>query len=132
MQKKRYIGSQRHGVALLFALGVLSLLLILALAFVTNAVVARKVAYNISSRSQAKMLAQSAISRIATAIMLYQYQAENPGSNPKFWPTEFTGVYSYDKNHGNSFDDQLHYTAPDDGKKISKINYPENTNGYKG
>lgn len=132
MQKKRYIGSQRHGVALLFALGVLSLLLILALAFVTNAVVARKVAYNNSSRSQAKMLAQSAISRIATAIMLYQYQAENPGSNPKFWPTEFTGVYSYDKNHGNSFDDQLHYTTPDDGKKFSKLNYPDNTIGYKG
>lgn len=123
----------QHGVALLFALGILSLLLILGLAFVTNAVIARKVAFNNSSRAQAKMLAQSAISRVAISTMMYQYIAQNPpAGKTQFWPEEFTGVYSYDKNNGKEYDDQLKYTDDVAGKKFSKLNYPENTLGYEG
>lgn len=60
MKKRKKDFRGQRGIALLFALGMLSLLLILGLAFVTNALVAQKVAQNNSSRSQAKMLAQSA------------------------------------------------------------------------
>ncbi len=117
MKKMSQKNRRQQGVALLFALGILSLLMILGLAFVTNSVIARKVAHNTGSRSQAKMLAQSAISRAAISIMVYQYQAENPaGTNAKFWPTSFSQIYSfaeYDdagkETAGGSvkFDDQL-------------------------
>ena len=72
MKKKIKINNRRaqRGVALLFALGILSLLLILGLASVTNALLAQRVASNNSSRSQAKMLAQSAISRMAISLMV--------------------------------------------------------------
>ena len=66
------LSAKRKGVALLFALGILSLLLVLGLAFVANAVISQKAAANNSSRSQAKMLAQSAINRVAIAVMEYQ------------------------------------------------------------
>ena len=72
IRKSTYKRNQR-GVALLFALGVLSLLLIMGLAFVANSLLAQKIASNNSSRSQAKMLAQSAISRMAISLMYYQY-----------------------------------------------------------
>ena len=68
---------RERGIALLFALGILSLLMILGLAFVTNSVISRKVAYNNSSRSQAKVLALGAINRVAGAVMLYQYNLGN-------------------------------------------------------
>ncbi|MDD3886857.1 MAG: hypothetical protein PHI35_08290 [Victivallaceae bacterium] len=60
---------RQRGVALLFTLGIISLLLVLGLAFVTTSIMARKVAANNSNRSQAKMLAQSAVSRAALAVM---------------------------------------------------------------
>ena len=74
---RKAVHKNESGVALLFALGILSLLLVLGLAFASNALLAQKVARNNSNRSQAKLLAQSAISRIATAIMYYQFQAAN-------------------------------------------------------
>ena len=64
--------NNESGVALLFALGILSLLLVLGLAFASNALLAQKVAHNNSSRSQAKQLALSAVNRIAISIMHLQ------------------------------------------------------------
>lgn len=132
MKKGKKIQNKRHGVALLFALGILSLLLILGLAFVSNALLARKVAFNNSTRSQAKMLAQSAINRVAISLMLYQYQAEHQTDLSKqFWPTEFTAIYSYDKvktlnsDSGETTNDQL--TGDN-----SKLNYLNNDLDYKG
>ena len=43
------VHKNESGVALLFALGILSLLLVLGLAFASNALLAQKVAYNNSS-----------------------------------------------------------------------------------
>ena len=99
MKKKIKINNRRaqRGVALLFALGILSLLLILGLASVTNALLAQRVASNNSSRSQAKMLAQSAISRMAISLMYYQYGAKN--ASPSFIPDGYQGIFScYDAN----------------------------------
>lgn len=86
------VHNNESGVALLFALGILSLLLILGLAFASNALLAQKVASNNSNRSQAKLLAQSAISRIATAVMYYQYQAAN--WSPAIIPVDYSDIYS--------------------------------------
>lgn len=92
---RKNVNNKESGVALLFALGILSLLLILGLAFASNALLAQKVAANNSNRSQAKLLAQSAISRIATAIMYYQYQAAN--QSPVVMPRNYSDIYSYGK-----------------------------------
>ena len=50
MKKRRIYKRNQRGVALLFALGVLSLLLIMGLAFVANSLLAQKIANNNSSR----------------------------------------------------------------------------------
>ena len=138
---KNIIRNQRkseRGVALLFAIGILSLLLLLGLAFTTNALLARKVAFNNSSRTQAKMLAQSAISRAALSIMFYQEQAEfQTDAAKKFWPTEFTNIYSYDEvaTGSGSYEavrDQLHYSSDNLNKLYSKLNYQDNILEYNG
>lgn len=102
--------NNESGVALLFALGILSLLLVLGLAFASNALLAQKVAYNNSSRSQAKLLAQSAISRIAIAMMYYQYQADAKG----IIPVNYSAIYSDGADgideDGNVFADGLYST----------------------
>ena len=98
MKKRRTYQQNQRGVALLFALGVLSLLLIMGLAFVANSLLAQKIANNNSSRSQAKMLAQSAISRMAISLMYYQYKATNPPTGAaytSFIPANFMDVRSY-------------------------------------
>lgn len=97
MRKRKIYRRNQRGVALLFALGVLSLLLIMGLAFVANSLLSQKVASNNSSRSQAKMLAQSAISRMAISLMYYQYNAANPppgATYSGFIPTNFMDVRS--------------------------------------
>lgn len=120
---KKHYTRKEAGVALLFALGILSLLLVMGLAFVTNSILARKVAYNNSSRSQAKMLAHSAISRVALSIMMYQYQA---AATPSLWPNDFSGICSYDENDNKAFSDQLNDI------NYSLLNYPANDVGYEG
>lgn len=94
---RKAVHKNESGVALLFALGILSLLLVLGLAFASNALLAQKVARNNSNRSQAKLLAQSAISRIATAIMYYQFQAWSPA----IIPVDYSDIYSYGKDKDN-------------------------------
>lgn len=106
---RRIAKNNESGVALLFALGILSLLLVLGLAFASNALLAQKAAHNNSSRSQAKLLAQSAISRIATAIMYYQYQAAH--ASPVVIPRNYSDVYSYGQDRdGRVFADGLFST----------------------
>lgn len=51
------------GIALLFTLGILSLLLVLALGFATNSIIEQKVASNINTSVQAGLLAKTAINR---------------------------------------------------------------------
>lgn len=115
MKKRKKDFRGQRGIALLFALGMLSLLLILGLAFVTNALVAQKVAQNNSSRSQAKMLAQSAISRMTVSLMYYNYAAANPTTGFKI--KDFSEIYSYDR--GTS-DKQTNSVAWTDGLRGAK------------
>lgn len=88
--KKNVNWTGQQGVALLFALGILSMLLILGLAFVANSLLAQKVAANNSNRSQAKMLAQSGISRMVISLMYYQELVAEKGYSVK----DYSDVYS--------------------------------------
>lgn len=98
MKKTVKSNPRERGIALLFALGVLSLLLVLGLAFATNSLMARKVAANNSYRGQAKIMALSAINRVATAIAFYQ-QSEYIRSGGGF-PVAFSSLYSYMERSG--------------------------------
>ena len=64
---------REQGVALLLALGVLSLLLVSGLAFVTNALLAQKSAAAYRFRSQSQLLGKSAVNRV---MMLMRYYLE--------------------------------------------------------
>ena len=62
--------SRESGMALVFAIGLLALLLMIGMAFIGNAVNYRKAAENNSARSQSRMFALSAVSRAASALTL--------------------------------------------------------------
>ena len=82
-----------EGMALLFALGFLALLLILGLGFVTTSLLSQKIAANNSSRAQARMLARSAAARAMLDVMLYNDQAILNGTAVE----NYDAIYSYDK-----------------------------------
>ncbi len=77
---KRRNSTYQRGVALLMALGFLSLLLVMGIAFVTNATVARKSAANFRARTQAKSIADSAVNRLMASIAVSVYDKIQNGS----------------------------------------------------
>ena len=92
---KQMKNNNESGVALIFAIGLLGLLLLVGLAFVTNSLLFKKVALNNSSRTQARMLALSAINRAAASVMVYQQQYAL--KNADSFPESFDNIYSYAK-----------------------------------
>ena len=70
---------REQGVALLLALGVLSLLLVSGLAFVTNALLAQKSAAAYRFRSQSQLLGKSAVNRIMMLMRYYLAQGDDEG-----------------------------------------------------
>ncbi|MBO5762719.1 MAG: hypothetical protein J6R85_02515, partial [Lentisphaeria bacterium] len=68
---------RQRGVALLLALGVLSLLMVTGLAFVSNSMLARKSAANFRCRAQAKMIADSTINRIMLQLKYYMHDGQS-------------------------------------------------------
>lgn len=85
---KKY--KNEKGVALLFAIGVLALLMFLALAFVTNAMLGQKTASNVNNRTLATLLARSASSRIMASLASYSLQCK-PNQ-----PNDFSFLHSFD------------------------------------
>ena len=61
--------NKEKGVALLFALGLLSLMSVLGVAFVANALTAQKIAVNLGARNQAQVVLDSAVNRIMITLM---------------------------------------------------------------
>ena len=124
-------GARREeGMALLFALGFLALLLILGLGFVTTSLLSQKIAANNSSRAQARMFARSAAARAMLDVMLYSDQALLNGTKIE----NYDAVRSYDEvvynNNGTAatgpLNDQLHVESVDaDGNPVipAKLNY---------
>ena len=82
----KYSVRKENGVALLFALGLLALLSVVGTAFVANALTAKKISANTSSRNQAQILLDSTVARVMVGIMAIMKQ-ENSYS-------DFTKVYS--------------------------------------
>ncbi len=74
--KKGEIRNQR-GVALIFTLGILGLLTVMALGFASTAMLNQKIASNSAGASSARMLAQVGVQRALTAVALYTADAAN-------------------------------------------------------
>ncbi len=66
------IKSNERGAALLFAMGLLALFLLLAMAFAANSLLQRKIAANRSSRAMVEVIADSAVERVRTQLFYYQ------------------------------------------------------------
>ena len=130
-------GARREeGMALLFALGFLAMMLILGLGFVTTALLAQKIAANNSSRAQARMFARSAAARAMLSIMLYNDQASLEGKTIE----NYDSIYSYDQVKYNKGDDS-HSTgtvndqlckSSEDSADESKLKYTVGTEDYTG
>ena len=75
-----------NGVALLFALGLLSLMSVLGVAFVANSLTAQKTAVNIGAKNQGQILLDSAINRVMITLMALLRQDRNT--------TDFSVIYS--------------------------------------
>ena len=73
MNKKLHRNNER-GVALLFALGLLALMILLCVSFSMESLQSQKAAANNGHRSAAKVLGMSAANHAAMMIMQYQYQ----------------------------------------------------------
>ena len=71
-----------NGVALIFALGLLTLLSVLGVAFVTNSLTAQKIAVNVGARNQARILMDSAINRVMITLM--GVFSQSPGGTGDF------------------------------------------------
>jgi len=88
-------------MALVFAIGLLALLLMIGMAFIGNAVNYRRVAENNSARSQSRMFAFSAVARMVSSLTVFTHQhtKEDPNQKP---PKNLDHIYSFAeyKNNG--------------------------------
>ena len=86
---------QQRGVALLFALGILSLILVSGLAFLGNALISQKLSHNNLELASAKFLGRSAVDRALSHLMMFnllQAKYENK------MVSDASSVFSFIKN----------------------------------
>lgn len=89
---KKIHNNNERGVALLFALGILSLMSVLGVAFVANSLTAQKTAVNINSRNHAKILLDTAVNRVMISCMAVLRQKQSAADLEK--------IYSSSKEYG--------------------------------
>ncbi len=78
-----------RGVALLFALGILSALMLLGIAFMGSSLFSRRIAENRSNGNEARLLARSTANLVAGAVMMYEANINND-----YPPHDFSAVFS--------------------------------------
>ena len=89
----------QRGVALLLALGSLSLMLVTGMAFLSNAIIARQAAANYRGRAQAKYIARSAVARL---MMRIKYNLNNADFTRSFHMGSTAGTCINSGNFNNS------------------------------
>ena len=80
------------GAALLFALGILSLLLVMGIAFLGNALISQKIAVNNQEASAAKLLARSAVDRAMAHLTMFQLMQVR--KNGDYYASDASSVFS--------------------------------------
>ena len=82
----------QKGVALLFALGILSLILVMGLAFLGNSLISQKIAFNSQESSVSRFLARSAVDRALAHLTLFNLiQARDHAT---FYASDASSVFS--------------------------------------
>jgi len=71
IMKSNVFRDSEKGIAVVLALGVVSLLLIIAVGFITTAIIERKTEENYSSLTVARLVAQSGLKRVIAGMKLY-------------------------------------------------------------
>ena len=87
-EKKKNITENENGMAIVFTIGMITLFLLLALAFITTSIVEKKAAQNYNSLQIARMVVQSGVHRAMATLDFY---AADKTEN-------LTNVYSYNAN----------------------------------
>jgi len=105
--KRPFKRGNERGIALVFTLGILGLLIVIALAFSSSAITERKAAYNNDARSLARILAQSGLNRAMAAMMYYSTVSDS-----------FDKLYSHDATT-NTVDYIYKLSTTIDGDSIS-------------
>ena len=106
--------SVQRGVALLFALGVLSLLLVMGVAFLGNALISQKIAVNSQEASSAKSLARTAVDRALAHLTLFQLIQSREINNS--YASDASSVFSRMTSSGT-------ITVPDNSTKRDLLYY---------
>lgn len=96
----RSSGKQR-GVALLFALGILSLILVMGVAFLGNALISQKIAVNNERSDFSKLLARSAADRALAHLMMFHLIQDKYGLWDDYRKSDAQSVYSKKTGSGN-------------------------------
>jgi hypothetical protein len=90
--KENVLKKWQKGVALLFALGILGLLLVMALGFATNSIFDQLIANNNGNSSAARTIAQSGLERIRNMLQNYAEKIRNIATPYNF---RTDGIYGY-------------------------------------
>ena len=79
MNKREYMkdNTRESGVALVFALALLALLLIMLIGFLASAIFEQRIAYNQSGQSITRTIARSALQRAANLLAVYENSTED-------------------------------------------------------
>jgi hypothetical protein len=130
----KIIHTNQRGIALLFSLTFLALLMVLALAFASNAMIEQKVAYYGNSTVSSRMMANSALTRIIAMLkegydLKYSRNSEDPdGSYVYDYPYDLetqdsTGyIFQWDSSYNNLiFWDMIKQKQYDDGTLVDRI-----------
>ncbi len=131
---KKYFNSEKgeRGVAVLFALTFMALLLVMALAFAANSLLDQKIAYNNASASATDMIAEATLNRLVTMAEFYlpdsgsylvsTATSDNDGLSDYFSSIDLNGetVFEWTDNGNIKWEYLLHDTIVD-GAQQSKI-----------
>ena len=83
------------GAALLFALGTLSLILLLTMAFVADSMMERKIAANRAGRASTEVIAESALNHARALLFALQYAPDQVASGHSFQSDDITALRCY-------------------------------------
>ncbi len=96
--KFKKLNNSEDGIAIVFALGVVSLLFVIGLGFVTTAIIKNKTAENYASKGMAQMVAQSALERSKFVMKEYFSETTEDIDYTKIVSHEGDGSITYTEN----------------------------------
>ncbi len=119
--------AREKGIALLFTLGMLSLILVMALAFTATSMVEMKSSVNNANRAVARLLAKSTVNKVAGLVQFYEnvYFSHTQSGDPNYGHSDWLckldcdDIFAWDSSYASSVN--WEYIKADDGSGTDKI-----------